>query len=443
MQDAVQISTALPSGGEHALRRTLNDELHARPHLRVPVPSRVTHMALLSGEYQADRAHIEYLCTRFGLPAPAPQDRQVVLHIDGRILKWERHTEFTSVTVVQPNPPENDEGWSALSLGLADWVRGLPGERLVAVHLKLEPDGERQHDAASLASLFSSEVQGSAVHGGEALVWTDFQIANDGHTRMLVRAIKLSPGRAGRLIQRLLEVETYRMMALLGLPLAREVSGLLSDLESRLGRTVDQTAAADDAGVQDEHRLLDSLTQLAAESEKLAARTRYRFGATSAYANLVERRIAEMREERIPGLQRLGTFLDRRFGPAVRTCESVARRQEELSEGISRASGLLRTRVDVHLAAQNADLLRAMAARTEAQLRIQETVEGLSVFAIAYYALGLLKYLLDGLPAIGLGGEKQILTSIAVPVVIAAIWLGMRRMRKALREPVKDAPGRR
>lgn len=431
MQDAVEIATALPSGGEHALRRELNDELHARPHLRVPIPSRVTHMALLSGEDQADRAHIETLCTRFGLLPPAPTDRQVVLHIDGRILKWERHTEFTSVTVVQPNPPDG-QGWSALSLGLADWVRGLPGERLVAVHLRLEPDQLPQHDAASLSHLFTGEVQGSLVHGGDALVWTDFQIGTDGHTRLLVRAVNLSINRAGRLIQRLLELETYRMMALLGLPLARESSGILSGLERRLGEIVERTAASDKAGVEDEHRLLDALTQLAAEAEALASRTRYRFGATKAYAHLVERRLSDMREDRIPGLQRLGTFLERRFGPAVQTCMAVARRQEELSEGISRASGLLRTRVDVHLAAQNADLLRSMAARTEAQLRIQETVEGLSVFAISYYFIGLMKYLLDGLPVLGYGGGKQILTSIAVPVVIAAVWLGVRRLRRVL-----------
>jgi uncharacterized membrane-anchored protein len=411
----------------------LNDELHARPHLRMPIPSRVTHLALLSGEYQADRAHIEALCTRFGLSTPAPNDRQVILQIDGRILKWERHTEFTSVTVVQPNPPV-DGSWSALSLGLADWVEGLPGERLVAVHLRLEEDTPPQHDAASLAAHFCADVQGSAVHGGDALVWTDFQIQRDGHTRVLIRAVNLTPGRAGRLAQRLLEVETYRMMALLSLPLAREVAGTISHLERELGAIVERTASHDETGVEDERRLLDALTLLAAESEALTARTRYRFGATTAYAELVERRLTEMREERIPGLQRLGIFLERRFGPAVRTCQAVARRQAELAEGISRASGLLRTRVDVHLSAQNADLLRTMAARTEAQLKIQEAVEGLSVFAIAYYALGLLKYVLEGLPAVGMGGEKQILTAIAAPVVLAAIWLGVRRLKRVMRK---------
>jgi len=417
---------------EHALRLALNDELHARPHMRVATPSRVTHLVHLTGEEPADRAHIARLCDQAGLAPPDPADRQIVLAVEGRAVKWERHTEFTSVTVVEPGATDPVD-WSALSPGLAAWVAAFPGERLVAVHLRLEPDATPHHTADSLARLFTGDVQGSRVNAGDALVWTDFRVGPDGFVRLLVRDVNLSPGRAGRLVQRLLEIETYRMTALLGLPLAREVAGQLSGLERRLGEIVSRIAA--DCTTAEEHVLLDQLTRLAAEAETLAARTRYRFGATRAYADLVEKRLSELREEHIPGLQRLGVFLDRRFVPAVRTCEAVGRRQAELTEGVGRASGLLRTRVDVHLAEQNADLLRAMAARTKTQLRIQEAVEGLSVFAISYYLLGLVKYMTEGLPKLGLPiGAKELMTGIAVPVVLAAVFLAVRRMRRALKE---------
>jgi uncharacterized membrane-anchored protein len=65
----------------------------------------------------------------------------------------------------------------------------------------------------------------SIVANGAAEVYTDFAMHSDGFSRILVRAgNNLSPRRLGRLVQRLLEIETYRMAALLGLPAARAAS---------------------------------------------------------------------------------------------------------------------------------------------------------------------------------------------------------------------------
>lgn len=415
---------------EHPQRVQLNDELHARPHMRVTTPARLTHVAHLTGELGADHAHLLDLCRDVGLPLPGTELRQVQMLVDGRTVKWERHTEFTAVTVADMNPGDAAD-WSALSPRLADWTARLPGLRLVACHLRLEPDAEPRHSPESLAAIFPrGEVLGSSVAGDEALAWTDFRLGADGFTRMLVRDKGLSPSHAGRVIQRLLDIETYRMTALLGLPLARSAGPELAALEQRLEGIVTRTATARD--MAEEHALLDALTRLAAEAETLSAHCRYRFGATMAYAELVERRVEELREERIPGLQRLGVFLERRFRPAVRTCEAASRRQAELAEGVSRASSLLRTRVDVQRAEQNAEMLKSLEARARTQLRIQEAVEGLSVFAISYYLLGLVKYVLEGLPAIGGMPPKTLMTSIAVPTIIAAVWIGVRRLRRAV-----------
>lgn len=419
-----------PEGREHPQRVQLNDELHARPHMRITTPARITHLAHLTGELGADHAHLLDLCRAVGLPLPGAELRQVQLLVDGRSVKWERHTEFTAVTIADAGPGEA-AGWSALSPRLADWTGRLPGLRLVGCHLRLEPDAEPRHNADSLAAIFPrGELQGSEVAGGEALVWTDFQLYPDGFTRILVRDKGLSPSHAGRVIQRLLEIETYRMTALLGLPIARDAGPALASLEQRLEGIVTRTATAQD--MAEEHALLDALTRLAAEAETLSTQCRYRFGATMAYAELVTRRVGELREERIPGLQRLGVFLERRFRPAVRTCEAVARRQAELAAGISRASNLLRTRVDVQRAEQNAEILRSLETRARTQLRIQEAVEGLSVFAISYYLLGLVKYIVEGLPEIPGLPPKSLMTGIAVPTILAAVWVGIRRLRRAV-----------
>lgn len=417
-------------GRDHPQRMQLNDELHARPHMRITTPARLTHVAHLTGELGADHAHLLDLCGAVGLPLPGTELRQVQLLVDGRTVKWERHTEFTAITVADMEPVETGD-WSALSPRLADWLARLPGLRLVACHLRLEPDTEQHHNPESLSAIFPrGEVLGSEVAGGEALVWTDFRLCPDGFTRILLRDKGLSPSHAGRVVQRLLEIETYRMTALLGLPLARGAGPDLASLEQRLESIVARTATANN--MAEEHGLLDALTRLATEAETLSVRCRYRFGATTAYAELVEKRVEELREERIPGLQRLGVFLDRRFRPAVRTCEAVARRQAELAAGISRASSLLRTRVDVQRAEQNAEILKSLENRARTQLRIQEAVEGLSVFAITYYLLGLVKYVVEGLPEIPYLPPKSLMTGIAVPTILAAVWIGIRRLRRAV-----------
>jgi uncharacterized membrane-anchored protein len=144
----------------------------------------------------------------------------------------------------------------------------------------------------------------------------------------------------------------------------------------------------------------------------------------------VVRRIEELRDQRIEGQQTIGEFMERRLAPAMRTCETMERRLESLSERVARASEMLRTRVDVTLAAQNRDLLASMDRRARLQLRLQRTVEGLSVAAITYYAVGLVSYLTQGLDAAGLDLPKEIVVAIAVPVLAAIAWLGLRRLHK-------------
>jgi len=146
----------------------------------------------------------------------------------------------------------------------------------------------------------------------------------------------------------------------------------------------------------------------------------------------VKDRLADLRESPLGGLQRIGEFLDRRLAPALATVASTERRQHGLAEGITRAGGMLRARVEVQLARQNRDLLEAVAVRSEAQLRLSQAVEGLSVFAISYYAVSLLKLWSDGLPFFGLYQAPQWASALMVPLVMVLVVLGLRRARAAL-----------
>jgi uncharacterized membrane-anchored protein len=423
-------------GWEHTDRRDLNDEVHARPSLRIAEPALVTHLAYQTGEQGAARDfdHLTALCRQFATPVPPPGARQWLITTDDRVIRWERHTEFATLThlIADPDPAKP---WPDLPGALITLMETLPAPCLVALNLRIEKTDASAASPERLGAVFSaSDLVAATIGGADAEAWTDFRIAEDGFSRILIRNRSLTAGRLGRMVQRLLEIETYRMMALLGLATARTTGPELARMERQLSDIVSRTAIASPnlGGADDnDHKLLDELTGLAAESVALASRSRYRFSATAAYADLVEDRLEELREGRIEGYQRIGVFLDRRFRPAIKTCSASLRRQDELAQGIAQASNMLRTRVDVKLEEQNGALLRAMEERSRAQLRIQQAVEGLSVFAISYYLLAILKILSDGLfPE----SDHRVLGAIAVPVVLAAVWFSIRRLRHALKK---------
>jgi uncharacterized membrane-anchored protein len=418
---------------DHALRDALTNEVHARPPERLRAPQAVTLLAMLSGEMadEAERTHLARLCERSGIAPPPASATHYAGDFGTFRLKWERHTEFSSWIVFRATSPAGAAAERAIHAVPEDWLAGLPGERLVGVHLTLLPPETVPAGRDRLADAFGSDdYVGSRVAGGAAHAWTDFRIHGDGFSRMIVCDHGLSARQAGRLVQRLFEIETYRMMALLALPLARGVLPRLGAIEGELLTLTQRMADVSDS--QDEQAQLHEITRLAAMTEQIAAETNYRFAAGRAYAELVERRIDDLREERIEGFQTLGEFMARRLTPAMRTCEAVSRRQEALSQRISRASNLLRTRVDLALESQNRDLLSSMNRRAQMQLRLQETVEGLSVVAISYYLLGLFSYAAKALYDLGLPFDPDLMVGGAIPIVAALVWMGVRQLRRAL-----------
>jgi uncharacterized membrane-anchored protein len=236
----------------------------------------------------------------------------------------------------------------------------------------------------------------------------------------------------GRLVQRVLEIETYRMMALLGLPHAQQAGPALNAIESELARLsagmTDTGEALSGDGPDHERELLHKITGLAARMEKLALENTYRFAASQAYYRLVQSRIDELRETRIPGVPTIREFMDRRLAPAMNTCESMVRRQEALAERIGRTNDLLRTRVGIVQEQQNRRILESLNTRAAQQLRLQQAVEGLSVVAISYYSIGLVSYAGKALKTAGVPLNPDLLTGAMIPVLVGAVWLGLRRM---------------
>jgi uncharacterized membrane-anchored protein len=419
----------------HPLREELYGELHARPTPLLEVPLRASHVVFANTieEMAASRDHVARLAKRYGTSAPVPDASHYVGDFGGFELRWERHTEFCNYTVVRPGCGADPFGDTAFGLLPVDWVEAIPGRLVVACHAPIAETGRPEPTAEELGQWFEGQlVSGSRISGGRASVWTSFRMHRDGFSRYLIVDNGLSPFQAGRTLQRLLELETYRVMSLLALPVARELAQETTRLDNELAAIMDQFMTI--RSTEDERRLLEELSALAATVEHHRSLTNYRFGATRAYYSLVSSILENLREEHFPGMSSLGKFLDRRLTPGVRTCFAMEARLENLSQRVGRAGELLQARISVGIETQNQSLLSTMNRRSGMQLRLQQTVEGLSVAAISYYSVALLKILFESLEDLGAPINPPLAIGITLPLVVVGVWALVRRIRHKLSE---------
>ncbi|MCF8160862.1 MAG: DUF3422 domain-containing protein [Polaromonas sp.] len=442
-------------------RAALHNEVHARPSARIRLPALVVYVAVLNEgvSREAECAHLNRLPGQAELAPERLHDNFLRLRLDGLTVKWERHTEFTRYSLVQALPANALLGASEPDLlsHLAvppSWLAHIPGRTVAAVQLAmlnaplddataLMAQATRWLGARTVvASLLGSNAASVAGQGaepanrqgyehpmGHSWALTQFRLQPDGFERMLVIAPEgTSQTRAGRIAARLLELETYRLMALRGLPVVKALGPMLAQAENELVRI---TTQLEDKSASDQ-ALLDTLVSLAAGVERATAANSYRFAATQAYYALVNQRIRELREKAIPGTQTIGEFMQRRLSPAMATVAATGQRLASLSERVARASDLLRTRVDIATEVQNQQLLEKLTRGQELQLRLQSTVEGLSIAAISYYVVSLLLYGGKALKAAGLPINPEIAAGALVPVVLWAVWRTTRRIHAKL-----------
>lgn len=448
------MSTIPPPGAIHARAATrldllppddpqrfvLHDEVHARPPARIRLPALVVYVAVANdGISREDEwAHLRALPGQQDLPLEALSGNFLRLRLRGFTMKWERHTEFTRYSIVQPLPAH--AGLGSVEPVLfpdiavpAQWLRSIPGRVMAAIKLVMVSDtlDDVAQTLAQARAWFGGHTVVASLtgRGGSSLLVTDLKLREAGFERMLVVCPPgTSETRVGRISARLLEIETYRIMALRGLPVAKALTPVLQQTERALA---DITAQLE-AKATDDQQLLDTLVAEAARIERATAEHAYRFSATRAYDELVRQRLTELREQPIPGTQTLGEFMQRRLSPAMATVAATAQRLASLSERIARASALLRTRVDIAREAQNQLLLAKLTRGQELQLRLQSTVEGLSIAAISYYVVSLLLYVGKALKGVGVPVNPEMAAGAMIPLVWWAVWRTTRRIHEKL-----------
>jgi len=428
------VPTLLPIPENHPLRFVLHNEIHARSPVSLKLPVTSTHLALSISQQEKslEREHLVLLCARFAVSPPQSTATQFTATLDNFLFHWEQHGEFSTYSFyVNKVDAENPFAISALSYAPIDWLDKLPGQSIVAAHAVIMPACEQPPKTQDIVHYFAGNtIVGSQVTGGDALAFTDFRIHNDGFSRFLICNKQLQSQQAGRLLQRLFDIEVYRIMSLLAFPIAQELSPKVREAEQRLSELTTAVAQAN----SNDAKLLDELTHLAAEVESHISNSQYRFGAAQAYYKIVEQRINDIREVKIQGIQTIGEFLTKRLQPATNSSKSTAKRFGLLSERISNASQLLRTRVDISIERQNQALLTSMDLRVKMQLRFQETVEGLSIVAITTYVVNLIHAGAKAVLSSGLMEIKpDLISGISIPFVLIIVGITVRRLHKVIK----------
>jgi uncharacterized membrane-anchored protein len=426
----IAIDTAL----EHPSRRELNDEVHARPPDSLPTPCAITYIARLpkrDPKSGVGKDLLGDLLQRHGQERPDRATNHFTTLLGSDHLRWERHTEYNRYTFSALGQDGQQKGKLREPALPEDWLQEMQQEVFVGVRVKVIGPQDLDTPLEDLSARYFSgrTLIGARTADDGAIALTDLWIHEDGFSRILVINERMSEAQTGRVVQRLLEIETYRMMALLALPVARNLSPILDEDEQELFAIGE---ALVDAESHREQEWLDRLTRLSASSQSRHQRSNYRFAAADAYYEIVLQRINEMRETRITGVQTFEEFTTRRLTPAVKTYRAVSQRQQSILDQMARATKLLSTRIDVARQQQNQSLLASMNRRVKAQLRLQATVEGLSVAAVTYYVVGLVGTLAKSAVSLGFDINTAIVTGASVPVIGGIAFLGIHQLRKKI-----------
>ena len=433
---------------------SFKDELHARPYIKLNNNLRVFHFAYLIKEND-DKKSWTYLDNFLGKinfqNLPKEASKYWVAEGKDLIIRYECHTEFISLTLIYPNKIENknknkpklfDENF--LRLLPTDFLKKFPGEHFLSSWIEMVPSKHIFKPIDIEGFFYHDNFAGSNVAEDGANVFMSFKsdrtnFLGSGFRRVFIQNKNLRTRRTGRLLQRLVELETYQVLSLLGLPQVRQESLNLINLEKQIteitksvSRTTKKNLDKKSITYPDYQKDLNELSYVVAKIEEIDSSTNYRLSATAAYYKLVEQRITDLREDRLESFQTNNEFLSRRLQPAIRTSEAFSRRLESLATRAQRADNLVRTQIEMGVQIQNKDLLESMELRARAQLRLQETVESLSIVAITYYIVGLLSTLVDPISFDNFLISKAVFLALCVPIILVLIWFIAKMVRKKI-----------
>lgn len=410
-------------------KATLNAEWHARPDMRLKPSMRCTH--IVTSRETSTHTDVLDFCTNKGTNRPIPDARHHLIDLPNCMVKWENHTEAASYTFAAAASKNGPFSEPSLSYIPSEVQNILMDNFKVGVRIEMLPEREVNSDKGFFAAqtiLKTQKIYGGWMSDQHAAVWSDFLPDTEGFIRILIADIALTEGRLSRLVHRLLDMETYRILAITALPLARKTMEKLDQIEPELD-TVMETLASNPPEEKQED-LLNKITNIAARAEHLASSTAYRFAAAKAYEDIVLRRMKEVREDVLDGHLRFTVFLNKTLRPAMRTCDAAELRAQTLTARVSRAANLLNTMVDMTQNRQSHEILRSLEKQAGTQVKLQQAVEGFSIFAVSYYALGLIGYTLKAAQKTGVAISPDLISGLLAPAIVFLSWMLVRTVKR-------------
>lgn len=437
---------------DHPLRTVLHEEVHARPPVALWPRDRILNQAfLLKGSDRQEQVDWVNTISKQTNQSIDPNHGQTFRIIELRpapqrvIIKWELHGEFSSISAMVQQEQlvteapiksrvrlesEVNELLSKLSIKPMHEAGGL---RISAIDIAFE-DRALFMAADEVAHLFSGNtlIGSTILNSKKAQLWTDLQINEDGYISFLVPHAGMGSRQAGRVARRITEVEIYRMASMLAFPVAKSLSAPLRNAEaelSELSKEISMAQSQENVATHQDGEFLERISTLASKIEEWISEHGLRFTAAEAYSQLAGKNLEELTEAPLPGVQTLSEFMERRFAPAMSTCSWTQRRLRELSDRISRTTQILRTRIEFVNESQTQELLASMDRRAKIQLRLQETVEGVSVLVLTYYAVSLIIYMAKGVKELGLMVPAELIGSVSAPIIAYTIY-ALNKLRK-------------
>ncbi|EAR60450.1 DUF3422 domain-containing protein [Neptuniibacter caesariensis] len=401
----------------HPLRDQITSEVHSRPFQPFKAPLGLLHIAATCASDDRDALNegLAKLLATLKIDAPAKKSGFFFASSEEYGVRYEPHNEFYTLTLYQYGSASIDT--------IATLWQPLPGELLSGVEIYFDVADTPKPD---LKMYFGEhQVSGAEIMGGAAKLWTDFYPSDEsGFVKIIVNDVSLKAFQAGRLLQRLCEIETYRHTALLALPEAQKLMPLLTQMDLQLAEITHSIAEQ-----PNRPELLKQLMELAAKVEELSAETANRFAASEAYFAVVDSRLTELREDRMQGLQTVAQFMERRLDPARRTCKAANMRIERLSRRIARATDLIRSQVDLTIEQQNQQLLERLNDRSRRQLRLQAKLESFTIIVVTYYAFDLLERTIrNTVTEAPLRDDVLMGLSFSVPIIAGVLWWYVRKL---------------
>lgn len=413
---------------DHPLRARILEEMHARPYAPISAPRCILRQAFLCDQTSsASAAHDKFAnwCTQQNIKPPQDNARHHSVTFENTKLTWERHTEFISLTWdCAQKRGAHTRLWTMAKLHTQNILAKSP---LLISATKLDLVMKKKPGQFDMCEFDSESLCMSSIEDGKAIIMTDFRQDLYGATKYAIQNDTLDSAACGVLVRRLLEIETYRSVALLGFETVKTIMPRISKIE---GQLVDLTEhIGDKTDLATTRATLEKITDIAGELASLSASSQYRFSATRAYYELINGRIERINEAPMDGYSKIEEFLGKRLAPAMRTCVNVENRISVAGVKLSGVSNLLRTKVDIQMQSQNHLLLETMNTRAMLQYRLQKTVEGLSIAAVSYYIVGLIAYMIKGF-GVNIPISTAKLTALSVPLTLLAVWLVIRKIHR-------------